>query len=560
VGYNFRPVARDQQYLMPPSLRDWLPEDDLAWLVIDVVGELDLAPIHARYRADGWGAAAFDPAMMVALLLYAYASGDRSSRRIESRCRRDIAYRVISANQVPDHATIARFRADHEAALGELFGQLLRICAGAGLGAVGLVALDGTRLAADAARDANRTAAQLDEEIEGILAEAAAIDAAEDAAFGPDRRGDELPPELAHRHTRLDRLREARAQLATAEAERTAAYEQRLVERAALEATVGHRTVGAHPGPPAPRTEARANATDPDSRMMKTRAGWTLGYNGQIVVAEDGLIVASELTQEAADATQLGPLIRTAVATVAAAGLGPIGTLVADAGYWSPATLADPPPGSPALLVAPMLGRRRTSTRKRTIAHEALRHSMTAALATDHGERLFRRRSVIVEPVFGQIKEARGIRRFRRRGVQACASEWRLICTTHNLLKLWRSGRYPPRSGVTADRPPRASRQPRRRTIDPPANRPEPESSGSFVRQARIRSRSIDRRGVTSCGVRFRTNCLGRARVPWGSASGATATRVGPRPAVRSRSDRRAGRAGEGSPSRPAGTAGRSPG
>jgi transposase len=466
VGYNFRPVERDQPYLMPPSLRDWLPEDDLAWLVIDVVGELDLAPIHARYRADGWGAAAFDPAMMVALLLYAYASGDRSSRRIESRCRRDIAYRVITANQVPDHATIARFRADHEAALGELFGQLLRICAGAGLGAVGLVALDGSRLAADAARDANRTATQLDEEIGRILGEAAATDAAEDATFGPEQRGDELPPELADRHTRLARLREARAQLATAEADRSVAYEQRLVDRAEREAAVGHRTVGAHPGPPAPRPEARANATDPDSRMMKTRAGWTLGYNGQVVVSEDGLIVASELTQAAADATQLGPMIAAAVATAAAAGLGPIGTLVADAGYWSPVTLADPPPGSPALLVAPKPGRRRKSTRKRTIAHEALRQSMAAALATEHGERLFRRRSVIVEPVFGQIKEARGIRRFRRRGVRACASEWRLICTTHNLLKLWRSGRYPPRSGARAARLPRANQPPRRRPTD----------------------------------------------------------------------------------------------
>jgi len=461
LGYNFRPLERDQQYLMPPSLRDWLPEDDLAWLVLDVVADLDLAAIHARYRADGWGAAAFDPAMMVALLLYAYASGDRSSRRIEARCRRDIAYRVITANQVPDHATIARFRADHEAALGELFGQLLRICAAAGLGAVGLVALDGTRLGADAARAANRTAAQLDAEIAAILAEAAATDAAEDAAFGPERRGDELPPELADRHTRLARLRAARTRLATEEADRQAGHEERLAGREASEAD-GRRPLGPAPTTPPARPEARANVTDPDSRMMKTRAGWTLGYNGQVVVSEDGLIVASELTQAAADATQLGPMIAAAVATVAAAGLGPIGTLVADAGYWSPATLADPPPGSPALLVAPKPGRRRTSSRQRTIAHATLRQSMAAALASEDGEWRFRKRSVIVEPVFGQIKEARGIRRFRRRGVTACASEWRLVCTTHNLLKLWRSGRYPPPSRPTGGRPPRVGRPTRR--------------------------------------------------------------------------------------------------
>jgi transposase len=193
VGYNFRPVERDQQYLMPASLREWLPDDDLAWLVLDAVDEMDLGPIYGRYRSDGWGAPAFDPAMMTALLLYAYATGERSSRRIEQRCHRDIAYRVICANQTPDHATIARFRADHEAALGELFSEVLRLCAAAGLGSLGLVAIDGTKVAADASRDANRPADALDAEITRILAEAAAVDAAEDEAFGPDRRGDELP-------------------------------------------------------------------------------------------------------------------------------------------------------------------------------------------------------------------------------------------------------------------------------------------------------------------------------------------------------------------------------
>lgn len=185
MGYNFRSVEREQAFLLPPSLRDWLPEDDLAWLVLDAVAEMDLGPIYARYRSDGWGAAAFDPALMTALLLYAYATGERSSRRIEARCRRDIAYRVITANQVPDHATIARFRVDHEAALGDLFGEVFRLCAAAGLTQIGLLAIDGTKLAADAAEDANRTAAALDTEIAAILAEAAATDAAEDAQFGP---------------------------------------------------------------------------------------------------------------------------------------------------------------------------------------------------------------------------------------------------------------------------------------------------------------------------------------------------------------------------------------
>ena len=211
MAYNFRPVERDQQFLLPPSLRDWLPEDDLAWLVLDAVDQVDLAPVHARYRTDGWGAPAFDPAMMTALLLYAYAVGERSSRRIERLCRRDIAFRVITANQAPDHATIARFRADHEAALAGLFGDILRLCREAGLGSLGLVAIDGTKIEADAARTANRGADGLDAEIATILAEAAAADAADDAEDG-DRDGG-LPAALASRAGRLERLAAARRQL-----------------------------------------------------------------------------------------------------------------------------------------------------------------------------------------------------------------------------------------------------------------------------------------------------------------------------------------------------------
>jgi transposase len=222
VGKNFRPVERDQQYLMPASLRDWLPPDDLAWFVLDVVEQIDLSAIHARYRDDGWGAPAYDPALMVALLLYAYATGERSSRRIERLCERDIAYRVIAANQRPDHATIARFRAEHQAPLADLFGEILRLCARAGLGSLGLVALDGTKLAADASMDANRTAASLDAEIASILAEAAQTDAAEDERYGHDQRVNELPAEFADRHSRLARLAEARRQLAAAESERAA--------------------------------------------------------------------------------------------------------------------------------------------------------------------------------------------------------------------------------------------------------------------------------------------------------------------------------------------------
>lgn len=440
MGYNFRPVERDQQYLLPASLRDWLPEDDLAWFVLDAVDELDLGPIYARYRADGWGAPAFEPALMTALLLYAYATGERSSRRIEARCRRDVAYRVITANQTPDHATIARFRADHEAALGGLFSEVLRLCAAAGLGRLGLVAIDGTKLAADASRDASRPAAALDTEIARILAEAAAVDAAEDEQLGVTR-GDELPSELASRASRLSRLREARRQLAEADAERERRFEAQRARQAeqrargepagrAVKRDAEHR-----------RRWAERNTTDPDSRMMIGGSGWVLGYNAQAAVAEDGVILAAELSQAPGDGEQLVPLVEATKANLRAAGhRGRIGTVVADTGYWSQANFdAVETVGRTRLLIPPRRGPRPGA--ERTLRPAAQR--MLRRLARPPDRARYNRRGAIVEPVFGQIKEARGIRRFRRRGFSACRSEWRLVCAGHNLLKLWRHGTRP---------------------------------------------------------------------------------------------------------------------
>jgi transposase len=209
MAQNFIACDREQELLLPPSLREWLPEDHLAWFVLDAVAEMDLAGFFAAYRADGHGRAAHDPAMMVALLLYAYAVGERSSRAVERRCLEDIAFRVITANQAPDHATVARFRVRHQEALAGLFGQVLALCARAGAIQVGVVAVDGTKVRANAADRQNRSYEQLARE---ILQEADEVDAAEDAQFG-EARGDELPPELADRNTRRERLREAKRQL-----------------------------------------------------------------------------------------------------------------------------------------------------------------------------------------------------------------------------------------------------------------------------------------------------------------------------------------------------------
>src|SRR3954462_11205773 len=209
MAQNFLACDRDQELLLPPSLREWLPEEHFAWFVIDAVAELDLSAFLASYRVDGHGRAAHDPAMMVALLLYAYAIGERSSRRIERRCVEDVATRVICANQAPDHTTIARFRQRHEMALGELFGEVLALCAESGLVRVGVIAVDGTKVHANAAPQATRDYEQIARE---ILAEADAVDAEEDEQFG-DARGDELPPELATAQGRRGWLREAKRRL-----------------------------------------------------------------------------------------------------------------------------------------------------------------------------------------------------------------------------------------------------------------------------------------------------------------------------------------------------------
>src|SRR5215208_4512006 len=206
---NFIACDREQELLLPPSLREWLPEGHLAWFVLDAVEAIDLKPFLVGYRLDGWGRAAHDPAMMVALLLYAYAIGERSSRRIERRCHEDVAVRVVTANQAPDHTTIARFRQRHEAALGELFGEVLTLCAEAGLVRVGVIAIDGTKVHANASQHATRDYEQIARE---ILEEADRVDAEEDAQFG-DKRGDELPPELATAQGRRGWLREAKRRL-----------------------------------------------------------------------------------------------------------------------------------------------------------------------------------------------------------------------------------------------------------------------------------------------------------------------------------------------------------
>ena len=323
MAYHLMPWDREQGYLMPPSLQEWLPEGDLAWFILDVVEQMDLREFYGAYREDGWGAAAYDPGMMVGILLLAYCQGVRSSRRIAWALERDVGFRVVAANQQPDFRTICRFRAEHEEALEQLFVQVLRLCREAGLVKLGVVALDGTKVAANAALSANRSYATIEEEVRRMLAEAKRVDTEEDLLFGPEGRGDELPQGLGRRSERLRRLQETKARLEEESARAAQAAQEHLARRQAEEAVQGQKKRGRKPKmvEPTPPGEAKANVTDPDSRVMKTRQGYLQGYNVQAVVSEDQIIVAIAVTQEANDVQQLLPMLEQMNQNLAAAGI-----------------------------------------------------------------------------------------------------------------------------------------------------------------------------------------------------------------------------------------------
>ena len=451
MSYNFLPCDRAQLYLMPPALQDWLPESDLAWFVLDAVAQMKLAKITRAYRADGWGQAAYEPAMMVALLLYAYCLGERSSRRIERLCERDVAFRVLTANQCPDHTTMARFRQTHEAELATLFTQILQLCAEAGLVKVGVVALDGTKINAKASLAANRTVKTIARAVTTMLADAQAADDAEDRLYGSDQRGDELPEALRDRTGRLARLRECQARLEHEAAEAVAQQQEKLEVRQAEEAATGQKTRGRKPKAPeaAVNATAKANVTDPESRIMKTQHGYVQGYNAQAMVTEGQIIVAAEVTQDENDIKQLHPMWAQAQKQLHAIEYPqPIGTVLADAGYCSESNLKEVDPAGPALLIATNKDwkqrkalREQPCPRGRIPKGLSRRDRMERMLLTTRGRALYKKRGQMVEAVFGQIKDGRGCDRFMRRGLQACASEWKLLCATHNLLKLWRSGK-----------------------------------------------------------------------------------------------------------------------
>lgn len=526
MAVNVRGGDLDQLLLMPPSIRDWLPAEHLAFFVLDVVAELDLQEFFGAYRSDGRGGAVYDPAAMLAVLVYAYCTGERSSRRIERRLVEDVAYRVLAANQQPDHATLARFRRRHEQAIAALFGQVLGLCVEAGIVDAGIVAIDGTKIQADASFFANRDREQL---AKTILDEAEATDAAEDELFG-DANGAELPAEWAGGRDRRDRIRAALKEL---DRQKARDYDTRMAERARKEAALGHKLTGPPPSAETATRAAprRANTTDPHSRIIATGSRGVLqGYNAQAAATAGQVVVAAEVTVTTNDQPHFVPMARAAAENLTEAGhAADIGVFLADAGYWTAANSAtdvgaqvliatkkaswrkSDKPDDDKLAVLAKVNRGELSQRKAgellgvsytwvrdmtkryfgtegqritpmqepepttwipviervargeiskraaadqlcissgrvntMLAHvkgEAVdpaiaREQMNARLAEDHNAELYKQRSKTIEPVFGNIKANLGYRRFSLRGLPAVNSEWRLICTAHNLLKL----------------------------------------------------------------------------------------------------------------------------
>ena len=433
MSKTYLPYDPDQQLLLPAALQEWLPPDHLAYFISDVVDQLDLSAITARYEEERRGGPPYHPRMMVKVLLYGYCTGVASSRRIARRLHEDIAFRVLAANNTPDFRTVSDFRKDHLEALADLFLQVLELCQQAGLVKLGHVALDGTKVRANASKHKamsygrmKEKEEQLQAEVDELLRKAQEVDEEEDRRYGKDRRGDELPEELAFREGRLRRIREAKAAL---EAEARAEAEQAESE--------GRN----HPG--VPDDKVQRNFTDPDSRIMPGPGGrdFQQSYNCQAVVdSEHQVIVAARATDQPSDKGQAVSMIEETILSVGAVPK----EVSADAGYYSAKEVEE----LYSLGVDPFVAPEKTrhgwvpppTPRGRIPKGLSAKDRMRRKLRTKRGRERYALRMETVEPVFGQIKQGRGFRQFLLRGLAKVNREWLLICAGHNLLKLFRFG------------------------------------------------------------------------------------------------------------------------
>lgn len=459
---NYRAWDPQQNCQGSVSPREALPEDDLVFFLLDLIPQIDLTPFHQYYAHDLRGQPPFDVTMMVTLLVYAYAVGVCSSRRIAAACERNLAFRAIVGTDPPDFRTISDFRKIHRAAFRPLFLEVLRLAGAMGLVQLGNLSTDGTKMGANASRHKamsygymNKEVARLEAEIEQLLQQAEQLDAEQDAALG-SRRGDELPAELKRREDRLAKIREAKARLEAEARAKAEAEQRRRDEVQAQREAEGRTRRGKPPAPidPTPEDKAQTNFTDPDAKVMKqSNKGFDYSYNAQAVVdSADQIIVAAAVTSEANDKQQAVPMARAALANLDAAGIARpqavAGTPVpipntADSGYFSAQAVED----LEKLGLDPHLATGRQKHHDAVVASEtaagstdaSVKEKMEQKLRSAAGKALYAARKQIVEPVFGQIKAARGIRRFLLRGLEKVSCEWQLICLTHNLLKIWRS-------------------------------------------------------------------------------------------------------------------------
>jgi transposase len=430
VSKTFRPYEPDQDFLMPASMRDWLPTDHLAYFISDIVDQLDLSAIMKRYAIEERGYPPYHPAMMVRVLLYAYCVGEPSSRRIEKRLEEDIAFRVLAANNTPDFRTVSDFRKDHLKALAGLFLQVLKLCQKAGLVKLGHVALDGTKIKANASKHKamsykrmKEEEARLEEEVAALLKTAQAVDEEEDSRYGRDKRGDELPKELSFREGRLKKIREAK---------------DALEEEAKREAEIAAASNKKHTG--VPDNKAQRNFTDPESRIMPAPGGkhFIQAYNAQAAVdSTHQVIVAAEITNKPTDRGQSEPMMEVVKKNTG----GLPRQMSADAGYFSSDAVKNlSAQGIDVYMPPDKMGHRTSSPpapRGRIPKTLSIVDRMRRKLRTKKGKERYGLRKELPEPVFGQIKQARGFRQFLLRGEDKTDGEWKIICAGHNLLKLF---------------------------------------------------------------------------------------------------------------------------
>jgi transposase len=442
MGKSYRSYHPDQEFLLPPSLREWLPENHLVYFVSDVVDHLNLAALDAAYGDEQRGQPPYDPRMMTKVLVYGYCVGVFSSRRIERRLIEDVGFRVLAAGNTPNFRTIADFRKLHLATLAGLFEEVLQIALEAGALKLGRVALDGTKVQANASKHKAMSYGRMKErqrqlraEVRELLAQAEAADAAEDAHYGADRRGDELPAELQRRETRLKKIRAA----------------QRALEERARQSAEKVGKPRAEVQQAKPTDKDQYNFTDPESRLMKGSDGLVQGYNAQAAVEPVlQLIVGQSVTPAANDKQQIEPMVQVIEQQ---SGQRPA-SLLADSGYCSEKNLAYlaalGQSGDPIDCYIATGKQKHDEYRQKhdeyrqpcsrgPLPRNATRvERMKRKLQTKVGRAIYATRKTIVEPVFGQIKEARGFRRFLLRGLAKVRGEWALVCLTHNILKLHR--------------------------------------------------------------------------------------------------------------------------